>query len=75
VLPPFETVGEIKIPGLDLRFISVLNDSAKTGGFLIFRANNRHMYGAYDEWAENELRLQQYLAEFGDAIEWSETKG
>lgn len=51
-------------------FVKVVDDSAESGGFLVFTADNQEMRGAFDGWVEKYEDLPQYFSEKKWQIEW-----
>ncbi len=63
-------VGEI-VAGDEIRsFIKVVDDTEKTGGFLILTSSTPEMKDGFDNWVENEKSLSKYFIESGWIIRW-----
>jgi len=51
-------------------FVKVLDDTDKTGGFLILTSSTPEMKDGFDSWVENESSLKQYFVESNWVIRW-----
>jgi hypothetical protein len=69
--PPLSTVGEI-LGGKEAgRFVEVLDDSARTGGYLIFTyADAQRSPEVFDIWAETWDDVEQIFREASWRIAW-----
>jgi len=63
-------VGEIVAGDEVGSFVKVIDDTDKTGGFLILTSSTPEMKDGFDNWVENESSLRQYFIESNWVIRW-----
>ena len=71
-----ETVGSILNSAKQSHMIRVSDDSANTGGFLIFQwwkgSTGPSQNAAFDDWVEDEQELNRYFDQSSWEIRWTE---
>lgn len=63
-------VGEIVAGEETGSFIKVVDETKKSGGFLILTSSSFDMTDGFDNWVENEKSLGQCFTESGWVIRW-----
>ena len=71
---PLGVEGEILASEKDGHLVVVRDDSANTGGFLIYErwagSHGPNAGGAFDSWVENEAQLEAFFAEASWNVSW-----
>jgi len=65
-----DTIGEIMAGDEAGSFVKVVNDTDKTGGFLILTSSTPDMKNGFDNWVENENSLKRYFVESSWVVRW-----
>ncbi len=67
---PTDTIGRIIAGDECGSFVKVMNDSASTGGYLIFTSPNPDFSEGFDNWVANAEQLEGYFLQSMWQIEW-----
>ena len=68
---PLKVVGLIRDGDEAGRYVEVIDDSARTGGYLIFTyADRSRSPGVFDAWVKTFQNVEQYFAESGWLVDW-----
>ena len=71
---PIGVEGEILNSDRAGHIVTVADDNANTGGFLIFErwigSNGPNAEGAFDSWVQSEVDLGKFFAEAGWEVSW-----
>ena len=71
---PIGIEGHIKNSERPFHVVLVRDDTANTGGFLIFESwagsKGLNQNGAFDNWVESNTALEQFFTESGWVVQW-----
>jgi hypothetical protein len=67
---PINRVGKILAGDNVGGYVKILDDSERTGGFLVLTSSRKDFHTGGDDWVEDYGALEKYISESGWLIEW-----